>query len=83
MDTIQITILYAPVLALIFAVLSLLVVFQRTRNDVPFGDGGVQALRDAVRAHGNFAEYVPFATVLIGFLELTGLAAIYVHYSSH
>lgn len=72
MEQLHLTLLYTPILALIFCVLSLLVVIQRRKADVPFGDGDIAPLRSAVRAHGNFAEYVPLAIILLALLEYSG-----------
>ena len=33
------------------------------------GDGGRQDLQQAIRSHGNFAEYVPLGLILLGCLE--------------
>ncbi len=72
MNQLHLTLTYAPMLALIFCVLALLVVIQRRRTNVPYGDGDNPVLRGAVRAHGNFAEYVPIAIILLALLEYTG-----------
>ena len=42
------------------------------RAKVDFGDGGVAALAQAVRAQGNFAEHTPLALLLIGLVEAFG-----------
>ncbi|EOD81422.1 membrane-associated protein [Grimontia indica] len=34
------------------------------------GDGNEKLLNKAIRAHGNFAEYVPFALLLLLMVEL-------------
>ena len=36
------------------------------------GSGGHEDLERAIRAQGNFAEYVPFGLILIACLELNG-----------
>ena len=36
------------------------------------GSGGYDDLERAIRAQGNFAEYVPFGIILIACLELNG-----------
>ncbi len=64
------TVTTAAVLGLIFSALSLAVVALRVRHRVPYGDGGIEPLHRAVRAHGNFAEYVPLALLLLGALEV-------------
>jgi uncharacterized membrane protein YecN with MAPEG domain len=36
-------------------------------------------LLEAVRRHGNFTEWVPFALILMAACELNGLASSYLH----
>jgi uncharacterized membrane protein YecN with MAPEG domain len=36
------------------------------------GSGGKEELERAIRAQGNFAEYVPFGIILLAALELNG-----------
>jgi uncharacterized membrane protein YecN with MAPEG domain len=66
------TAVFASILALMFIKLSLGVIALRRKNKVSLGAGGVDALDRAIRAHGNFAEYVPLGLCLIGALELNG-----------
>ena len=54
----SLTLTYLAILALLYSGLSLVVVALRARNDIPFGDGGNDALHRAIRAHGNFIESV-------------------------
>jgi hypothetical protein len=75
---VAITSLYAGVLALIFVVLSVLVIRARGAHKVSLGTANV-AVERAVRAHGNFAEYVPFALLLMAIGELDGLPAWAMH----
>ena len=75
----KLTALYASVLALVFVGLCLRVVAMRTKLKVAIGDGGHEALRRAARVQGNFAEYVPFALLLIFFVETSALPALVVH----
>jgi uncharacterized membrane protein YecN with MAPEG domain len=53
-----------------FIKLSFDVISFRRKNKVSLGGGGVDELERAIRAHGNFAEYVPLGLFLIGALEL-------------
>lgn len=73
-----ITALYAAPLALGFILLSVRVIRARGASGVPLGvaEGPLQR---AVRAHGNFAEYAPFALLLIAFCEANGLPAWALH----
>jgi uncharacterized membrane protein YecN with MAPEG domain len=34
-----------------------------------FGDGGDPEMSQAIRAHGNFAEYVPLGLILLGLVR--------------
>ncbi len=65
-----ITLFYASLLAILFLVLSLRVVALRRKHHVGLGTGGHESLQLAVRAHANFAEYVPVALLLMLALEL-------------
>jgi uncharacterized protein len=64
-----ITAFYASLLAPLFLVLAVRVVASRKSARVALGDGGDRALLRRIRAHANFAEYVPFALVLMGLAE--------------
>ena len=61
----MITIIYAGILAIVYAVLTLRVAQGRYKYRVGLGDGGVPELTQRIRVHGNFAEHVPFALLLI------------------
>ena len=52
--------------------LSFAVIGLRRKNKVGLGSGGYEDLERAIRAQGNFAEYVPFGIILIACLELNG-----------
>jgi uncharacterized membrane protein YecN with MAPEG domain len=67
-----VTATFASFLALMFIKLSFAVIGFRRKNRVSIGAGGVDELERAIRAHGNFAEYVPLGLFLIGALELNG-----------
>jgi uncharacterized membrane protein YecN with MAPEG domain len=66
------TAVFASVLTLMFIKLSFSVIGFRRKNKVSLGAGGVAELERAIRAHGNFAEYVPLGLFLMGALELNG-----------
>lgn len=66
------TAVIASILALMFIKLSLGVIDLRRKNKISLGAGGGDALDRAIRAHGNFSEYVPLGLFLIGALELNG-----------
>ena len=75
----SITGLYLAFLALLFVVLGLQVSRLRRGNRVLFGDGDNRELRSAIRAHGNFAEYVPIIVLMVALLEISGTPALRVH----
>ncbi|MBU3609899.1 MAPEG family protein [Polynucleobacter wuianus] len=67
-----VTSVIAAVLTIIFVRLSFAVIALRRKNKVGLGSGGHEDLERAIRAQGNFAEYVPFGVILIACLELNG-----------
>lgn len=74
-----ITALYASIFVMIFLLLSIHVVSKRTELGISLGDGKKDDMMQAIRAHGNFAEYVPLALVLFVMLELNGTSDILIH----
>jgi uncharacterized membrane protein YecN with MAPEG domain len=66
------TAIYTGILGLLAALLTVNVIVNRVRAKVDIADGGVAALGQAIRAHGNFAEHTPLALLLIGFVEAFG-----------
>ncbi len=75
-----ITLLYAGLLGLWFLVLSVRVIAGRRSGKVNLGDGGSESLLRRIRAHGNFAEYVPFILLLMAALESTGVQGWLLHF---
>ena len=67
-----VTSIIAAVLTAVFIRLSFLVIGLRRKNKVGLGSGGNEDLERAIRAQGNFAEYVPFGLILLACLELNG-----------
>jgi uncharacterized membrane protein YecN with MAPEG domain len=75
-----ITMHYAGALALVFFVLSLRVIQGRTGKSGPsLGDGGDTGMLRRIRAHGNFAEYVPIILIMMGLLESSGASRMMLH----
>lgn len=66
------TSIIAAILTIIFVKLSFAVIDLRRKNKVGLGSGGYDDLERAIRAQGNFAEYVPIGLILIACLELNG-----------
>jgi uncharacterized protein len=73
-----VTPLYGGILALWFVVLSARVLNIRRRG-ISFGDNGDPAITRLVRAQGNFAEYVPIALLMMGFLEVDRYSIYWLH----
>ncbi|MDH4023620.1 MAG: MAPEG family protein [Gammaproteobacteria bacterium] len=70
--SVQITAIYASVLAIVFIALSYRVAQRRMRFQVGLGTGENRELERAIRIHGNFAEYVPLALLLLALYESGG-----------
>jgi uncharacterized membrane protein YecN with MAPEG domain len=75
----SITAFYLAILALVYAALALQVIRLRRSGKAAFGDGGNTALHRAIRAHGNFMEYVPIISLMVAFIEMSGTSALRVH----
>ena len=74
-----VTALYAALLGLLYAVLTLLVVRGRVGSGVMLGTGEDKGLLRAVRAHANFAEYVPLILILMALGEGMRLSSFVLH----
>lgn len=69
----QVTAVFAAVFALMFVAMSADTAYQRNKHRVPLqGFGDNKYVNRAVRVHGNFAEHVPMALLLMLLLELRG-----------
>jgi uncharacterized protein len=64
--------LWASLLAFLYLWLAGQVIRARYRTRTALGSGGDPGLERAIRAHANFAEYVPFGLVLLAMAELQG-----------
>jgi uncharacterized protein len=71
--------LYVGLFGLLLIVLSLRVSMVRREARVALGDGENEILRRRIRAHGNFAECVPIALLLLALAEHTGMGALFIH----
>ncbi|MGQ3891969.1 MAPEG family protein [Legionella sp. CNM-4043-24] len=65
MPVYPVTSICSSLLALAYIYLSVKVVSLRHRHRVSIGDKGHHDLNLAIRAHGNFAEYVPITLILL------------------
>jgi uncharacterized membrane protein YecN with MAPEG domain len=73
-----VTPLYAGILTIWFVVLSMRVVNIRHRG-IGFGDNGDTEITRVIRAQANFAEYVPLALLMMGFLEASRYSIYLLH----
>ncbi len=64
-----ITAFYASLLAALYLILSARVIGWRRSQRVELGDGEDSQLLRRMRVHANFAEYVPFALLLMALAE--------------
>ncbi|MFC3030981.1 MAPEG family protein [Pseudoalteromonas fenneropenaei] len=67
----MVTYIYAGLFGVMLVGLSLQVVFNRKRSQVALGDNNHVLLQRAIRAQGNFTEYVPLALLLLYMVETT------------
>lgn len=66
----QITPLFVGLLVALQIALTLIVGQARQKTDIRLGDGGDDALRRRIRAHGNFTESVPITLLAMAVCEL-------------
>jgi uncharacterized membrane protein YecN with MAPEG domain len=71
--------LYAAILGLLAAALTVNVILNRVRTRVDAGDGGVAKLAQAIRAHANFTQQAPIALIVIALAEALGARTVAVH----
>jgi uncharacterized protein len=70
---------YAAIFAFIYLALSIQVIRLRRRTKAAIGTRGDVNLERKIRVHANFAEYVPFALLLLTFAEMQGGPAWLIH----
>jgi len=66
----QITALFASLLAFIYVSLTLNVIKLRRHHKVLLGHKNHKDLEQAIRSQANFIEYVPFGLILLSCLEI-------------
>lgn len=66
----MITAFYAALLALMFLALTWYVILGRISHKISLGDAGNDNMQKRIRIHANFAEFVPFALLLMWFSEM-------------
>lgn len=79
MLNLSITGLYLSLLGLLYIVLAVRIIKLRYRFKTGIGDGGHEPLTQAIRVHGNFAEYTPIVFLLLACAEINGSAAMLLH----
>ncbi|MFD2166396.1 MAPEG family protein [Thalassotalea euphylliae] len=77
--SIEITALYASILAILFVALAFNVIRFRFKYKVGLGAGEHSELDKAIRIHGNFAEYMPLAMLLMAGAELSNVDDAWLH----
>lgn len=77
----SVTALYAGLFGLVLIYLSVQVIKQRMKHRVALLDGGVTPLQRAIRAHGNFCEYVPVFLILLLLVEISSYSVWILHLS--
>jgi uncharacterized protein len=70
---------YAAVLGLLAAALTVQVILTRVKTGIQTGDGGNAKLGQAIRAHANLTEQAPLALLLIVLAEAAGTPASLIH----
>jgi hypothetical protein len=71
--------LYAAILGLLAAVLTVRVIMGRVKTGIQAGDGGNAELGQAIRAHANLSEQAPLALLLLALVEILGTPVAFVH----
>ena len=71
--------IYAPLFAFMFVGLSVRTLVLRRRLGIPVGHGDHLLMHKAMRAHANFAEYVPLALLLIALMDAHIAGDFWVH----
>ena len=70
---------YAALLGLLYLFLSVRAIGARRAARKAIGPLGEERLDRRMRAHANFAEYVPLVLLLLAFAELRGAGPVTVH----
>jgi uncharacterized protein len=78
-NLVPVTALYAALNALLNVALASRIVRLRAKHGVSLGTGESQELLQAVRVHGNNAEFVPLALLMILICELSNAKSLPLH----
>jgi uncharacterized protein len=79
LNLLQIVAFYGAVLGLIFIGLSILTIRTRRAQRISLGTGDDDTLQKRMRAHANFAEYVPLALILLAGTAIMGAHPWFLH----
>ncbi|WP_226960715.1 MAPEG family protein [Thalassotalea sp. LPB0316] len=79
MKLIDLTAFYGAILTLLYIALAINVIRMRFKHQVGLGDLGKIEVLKAIRIHGNFAEYIPLALLLMAFYEVNGGSEQWLH----
>lgn len=74
-----VTAFYAGLNALFFIWLTVRVIGYRRAGIASIGDGGHEGLARSIRAHGNAAEFMPIALILLALSEIFGAPGAALH----
>lgn len=77
---VQVTAIYASLLALMFVGLSIRTPSMRRRLKIAIGDAGNSEMLRAMRVHSNLAEYVPLGLLLMLLAARSGTNAMLVQF---
>ena len=77
--TLAVTPIYAVLLTLLFLLLSARVIMERRGNKFAYGNNDSHRIEAKIRAHANWAEYVPIALLLMLMAEIQGVSAFWLH----
>lgn len=66
----MITPVYAAILAILMCWLAMQVIKERSKNQIKYADGGIEALQRVRTAHSNAVDYIPISLILLVLLEL-------------
>ena len=75
----MVTAIYAIVLTGFFLVLSWRVIATRRGEQITYGDNDSKRVHARIRAHANWAEYVPIALLLMFLAEYQGISVLWLH----
>ncbi len=77
--TLSVTPIYAVLLTSLFMLLSFRVIAERRGNQFAYGNNDSKRIEAKIRAHANWAEYVPITFLLMLMAELQGIGAVWLH----